>query len=192
LFAQFGDQVAVPLLGNFDPPLVHQGRAVAFEPNTNPDNALDVNADGQITPRDALIVLNVVNTGGEAAFSGSQTGLSFFTDVTGDGVTTALDVLQLVNYLNGETTLSAGEGEPEPRAGTAAAKFSQPRSAVPTQPLPGRGRPAEREADRAFADVVFRRQAELRRQGEPELGLFVIEPVLRDLVEDVAMAWENR
>ena len=42
----FGDEFAVPVVGNFDPPTVPTGGILVELGHTNPDNAADVNGDG--------------------------------------------------------------------------------------------------------------------------------------------------
>ncbi len=69
----------------------------------NPAQPLDVNADGQITALDVLLVVNWLNTTGAgqlgAAPSPSSPGFVYI-DVNGDNFVTAVDALQVVNYLN--------------------------------------------------------------------------------------------
>jgi glucose/arabinose dehydrogenase len=68
-------------------------------------SALDVNLDGDITPIDALVVINLLN--------GKQHGPddpSIAPDVTRDGVVTPHDALIVINYLN-RRSRSGGEGE---------------------------------------------------------------------------------
>lgn len=69
----------------------------------NPAQPLDVNADGQITALDVLLVVNWLNTNGAgqlgAAPSPSSPGFVYI-DVNGDNFVTAVDALQVVNHLN--------------------------------------------------------------------------------------------
>jgi hypothetical protein len=86
----------------------------------NPDNPLDVNADGMVTPLDALLVINHLNQpqDGEAEASSASPSTSFFGDVSGDDVISPIDVLLLVNWLNfSRTAVEAGEGEAAEVAG---------------------------------------------------------------------------
>ena len=55
-------------------------------------NPYDVNGDGGVTPLDALILINYINT-------------------DGDGGVTPLDVLVVINYINAQQQGTAGEGE---------------------------------------------------------------------------------
>jgi len=71
----------------------------------NPAEPLDVNADGQITALDVLLVVNWLNTTGAgqlgAAPSPSSPGFVYI-DVNGDNFVTAVDALQVVNHLNNQ------------------------------------------------------------------------------------------
>lgn len=57
-----------------------------------PDTALDVDDDGYVAPKDALIVINQLNDP-EATPNPN-------TDVTGDGITAPIDALVIINSLN--------------------------------------------------------------------------------------------
>ncbi|TWU57095.1 Dockerin type I repeat protein [Rubripirellula tenax] len=76
----------------------------------NPNNALDVNGDGQVTALDALIGINFL---GQTAASSELWGFSerqssaFFYDVSGDGQVTALDSLQIINKLGRSSSQQA-------------------------------------------------------------------------------------
>ena len=77
----------------------------------------DVNQDGQVTPLDALQVLNRLNANGIGS-SDSQTEERYY-DVNGDGLLSPLDALQVINRLNlAGARDNLGEGEaisaPEP------------------------------------------------------------------------------
>jgi hypothetical protein len=79
----------------------------------NPALAADVNKSGQVTPIDALIVINYINShpGGELPPDPAPPATpEFYYDVNGDGRCDAGDVLIIVNVLNG-ASLSAAEGE---------------------------------------------------------------------------------
>lgn len=89
--------------------------AVNFQlPSADPGIRLDVNADGEVTPLDALGVINALNrsTSSAAGESGTQT-VRFQqnrTDVNGDGRTSPLDALLVINHLNRtQTAIAAGE-----------------------------------------------------------------------------------
>ena len=83
------------------------------EGNTNTVNALDVNADGSVSPIDVLSVINALNSGGSVKLSAGGEGEAaqkLFLDVNSDGSLSPMDALLVINYLNGRG-LGAGEGE---------------------------------------------------------------------------------
>jgi serpin B len=90
-----------------------QGPPATTSVHTNP---FDVNADGQETPQDALIVINYIN----AYLSPSSTDRPapllispLYPDVDGDGTVAALDVLLIINHLNLQATNSLAQSEGE-------------------------------------------------------------------------------
>lgn len=80
---------------------------------TNSANAFDVNADGSVTPIDALIVINSLNSGGVTAGGEGEQAPKYYVDVNGDGTVSPLDALLVINRLN---VGGAGEGEGEGEA----------------------------------------------------------------------------
>ena len=75
----------------------------------NPENPVDVNADGFVTAIDALLVINAINRGSELE------GGPPYLDVTGDSVLSARDVLLVINYINArirEATVFGAAAEP--------------------------------------------------------------------------------
>ena len=98
IFAQFGDEFAIPIVGNFDPPTL-PGAGLPEPVFTNPDNPLDINADGLVTPRDALIAINRLNDHGPSTVDDLADD-DMYLDTNNDGWITARDVLGIVNYLN--------------------------------------------------------------------------------------------
>lgn len=112
LFAMFGNSNALPIVGNFDPPLVPTaGNSV--EPvrfmslgTTNLDNPYDVNGDGYVTALDALSVINYLNGNPSSSESIRVEAGSTILDqgpmlnVNGDEAITALDALVVINHLN--------------------------------------------------------------------------------------------
>lgn len=61
----------------------------------------DVDGDGFVSPRDALLVLNDLSrSSAEGEQAGSSSGGNvYYTDVNGDNQVTAIDALQVINYL---------------------------------------------------------------------------------------------
>ncbi len=102
------------LIGNF-PLSVIQPRS----PWQNPNNPIDVNNDGIVTPRDALAVINFLNENppGSApplpSSGGEGGGVVEFPDVNGDGIITPRDALMIINALNARSAnmRAGGEGE---------------------------------------------------------------------------------
>jgi hypothetical protein len=70
----------------------------------------DVNVDGDITPIDALLVINELNATGPRALPKPPPGTisPLFFDVSGDDALGPLDALLVINFLNAG---SAGQGE---------------------------------------------------------------------------------
>ncbi|WP_404308008.1 M60 family peptidase N-terminal accessory domain-containing protein [Neorhodopirellula lusitana] len=86
----------------------------------NPENAFDVNGDGEVTSLDALVGINFLSKNvASSELAGSverQSSLEYFYDVNGDGYATALDSLQIINALNAEGRSSGQGGEATPIA----------------------------------------------------------------------------
>jgi hypothetical protein len=84
------------------------------EGNTNPYDRFDVNDDGFVSPIDALILVNRVNSNGGGALGsgggeGESSGEKYYVDVNEDGFLSPLDILWVVNRINGSN--AGGEGE---------------------------------------------------------------------------------
>ncbi len=90
-------------------------------PFQNPVEPRDVNGDGQITPVDALILINQLNSfgpgplGGNSARGGSGEG-PMWVDVNGDGVISPLDVLIIINWLNRRRLVAVADAQAEGEA----------------------------------------------------------------------------
>ncbi|MCY2989017.1 MAG: dockerin type I domain-containing protein, partial [Planctomycetota bacterium] len=67
---------------------------------TNPIQANDVNADGNVTPTDVLLLINRIDASGGPLTAVAPDGSPTFYDVSADNFLSALDVLRVVNYLN--------------------------------------------------------------------------------------------
>jgi hypothetical protein len=79
----------------------------------NPNIFADVNNSGQVTPIDALIVINYINSHPNGELPPDPTPPAtpeYYYDVNGDGRCDAQDVLTIVNILN-SSALSGAEGE---------------------------------------------------------------------------------
>jgi len=87
------------------------GPGLSATPWANPTNMLDVNNSGDITPLDALTLINEINRTGPRdlpLIPASGEFLPPYLDTNADNRLEALDVLIVVNYLNSAAT---GEGE---------------------------------------------------------------------------------
>ena len=76
----------------------------------NPVRTNDVSGDGLVTARDALLLINQLNTGSK--LPPQVAGQFFFADTNGDGRVTAIDALLIINEIN--TSVAGGEGEGTP------------------------------------------------------------------------------
>ncbi len=81
-------------------------------PFHNPNNIYDVDDDGQVTPHDALLIINSIARNGSGPISLFPSPDRYY-DVNGDGRITALDALLVINRIQRLKRLS-GEGEPAP------------------------------------------------------------------------------
>ena len=89
----------------------------------NEDAPLDTTGDGELTPRDALVVINMINDGHAGVLPTAPVvnqieavSDEFQVDANGDGFVTALDALLIINNLNAEAEVVAVEepaAEPE-------------------------------------------------------------------------------
>ncbi len=81
----------------------------------NPHFSLDVSSDGYVSPLDALLVINVLNSQSPNAPRGQRgytAADSVYVDTNGDGLVSPMDVLLVINYLNYEAIQRVrGEGE---------------------------------------------------------------------------------
>ena len=77
----------------------------------NPNFAEDVNNDGTVSPIDALIIVNQLNSGDTP--EGESPGTRFFTDTNNSGTISALDALQVINYLNQQSNVGSFQAEGE-------------------------------------------------------------------------------
>ncbi|HND54077.1 MAG TPA: dockerin type I domain-containing protein, partial [Pirellulaceae bacterium] len=113
LFASYGDEYALPVVGNFDPPVTPAGSGGSGGGTTDPTtyrNPLDVDGDGFVAPIDALLVVNALNRGETTPSQANGEQAPPYLDVDSDGVVAPIDVLQIVNYLNSAPSVN-GEGE---------------------------------------------------------------------------------
>jgi Bacterial Ig domain/Dockerin type I domain/GEVED domain len=93
------------------PPPVHQNPLAVTVEDANTGHR-DVNADGFISPIDALLVISFLNTNGPRPVAGLPAPPPY-RDVNGDNNITAIDALLIIDHLNrrGRTSGAGGEGE---------------------------------------------------------------------------------
>ncbi|MBC7854797.1 MAG: hypothetical protein IAF94_15300, partial [Pirellulaceae bacterium] len=108
-YAQFGDEFGLPVPGNFDPPITSTQPEGGF---TNTREREDVNNDGSVSPIDALLIINKLNSGDTTLVS-TPFSHAPFVDVNGDGSCAPIDALIIINKLNAANDAPAGEGEGE-------------------------------------------------------------------------------
>ena len=77
---------------------------------TNKIDRNDVNADGVVSPIDALIVINHLNAGSGATAGGEGESNKYYIDVNGDNALSPIDALLVINRLN-SMRVGSGEGE---------------------------------------------------------------------------------
>jgi large repetitive protein len=80
---------------------------------TNKRDRFDVNADGFVSPIDALIVINHLNAGSGNAATGEGEPDKYYIDVNGDNALSPIDALLVINRLNSLFGSGEGEGEDE-------------------------------------------------------------------------------
>ncbi len=151
------------------------------------DRRLDVNLDGLLTPLDALLIVNRINTAGitEAILG---TAVAAF-DVNRDGWVTALDVLWVITYLNG---VSAQVAEPEAFPAERPIAVLPDRTSAPTLAASARALDAglpevDIDSDAIRGKICADRAREL---WEHETFLPTdLEDTLADIVAEVAEIW---
>jgi hypothetical protein len=116
-YVNFGDEFALPVVGNFDPPASVETPTRVLGGQTNQDNPHDVDRDTFVTPIDVLVLVNLINLAGsgvELPDPGVAIGLA--PDVNSDGFVSSLDPLSIINYLNRPEGESSVASEPAPNA----------------------------------------------------------------------------
>ncbi len=112
IYAQFGDEFALPIVGNFDPPAGGGGEGDDTPP-VGGDNPLDVNKDGFVTPTDVRVVINDLNANGARTAEPTLPGEKN-PDTNRDFFISPSDALRIINFLNADVSAPAqdgGEGE---------------------------------------------------------------------------------
>ncbi|MEM1070516.1 MAG: dockerin type I domain-containing protein, partial [Planctomycetota bacterium] len=118
LFAQFGDEFALPLIGNFDPPVAKGDDTDdddTVSPLTNHSSPLDTNVDGSLTAADALVVINALPRSDSFDYSNLESLMATMgqnrLDANGDGVISAADALRVINGLARQVAQAEGESD---------------------------------------------------------------------------------
>jgi len=112
-FGAVGNRTAVTIRIGNPLPSPHRNPSQLRDSNGQLIGNLDVNADGNVSAIDVLILVNFINANGSVSVSGLSAPPPY-RDVDGDFLIGALDVLAVVNYLNSRSNFSGspeGEGE---------------------------------------------------------------------------------
>jgi hypothetical protein len=115
LFTQFGNDSALPIFGNFDPP-VQENPANTASGNLlhRSSNPMDANGDNFVSPLDVLVVINVLNSGAPVPTSDQVRAFATVggntVDVDNDRQVSPLDALMVINFINSRGTGGEGEG----------------------------------------------------------------------------------
>jgi hypothetical protein len=214
-----GDDYALPVVGNFDPPVAGgPAPAYTYYSYTNPEDPVDVNGDGHRTPMDALLLVNMMNLEGPhelVTFRSEAIGEAPWIDPTGDMIVDPNDIVRVINGINeGGGPASQGEAELTSEIVVAAARPVVQRADVfPATDDPGTAslivglatRPAsvtlhsesvlvsnEVAASQPGTEVYSRPQASTDQTAAmPALTSAIADEfeIDDDLAEDVATAW---
>ena len=107
----FGDQTFAADLANYRDQIV----SLVGQPNSlwrNPLNINDVNHSGDVTPLDALVIINALRLpSGVPSLTGAPSATDSFLDVNGDGTLSSTDALQVINFLMSGTANSSAFGQ---------------------------------------------------------------------------------
>ncbi len=115
LYFQYGDQYALPIVGNFDPPVDPDRVDPEGNLQFNTKNIYDVNGDGLVNVPDLMIVLREMGSMGSRPLAGSAKSAPYL-DVVPDGKFNTLDVMAELRYLALLNQGGVAEGEHEQSA----------------------------------------------------------------------------
>ena len=207
VFARFGDDFALPVVGNFDPPVTTRQIATTVLSVTNPEDPLDVNGDGFRSPVDALWLINKLNEDGSTALEQVVVAADYqelasgaYLDPSGDGFLSPLDPLMIINALN-ERSISAADGEGDAAEVvelTSSQSFrlpfinESPELLASEGPRPSTAAAVAGEGESKVSDdfgwqVSADERHRVRRAHLPADD--ELESLLDDLADDVALAW---
>ncbi|MFV2068411.1 MAG: Ig-like domain-containing protein, partial [Pirellulales bacterium] len=201
LLAQFGDEFAVPLVGNFDPPVTPAGESTTNPIYQNSRNRADVDGDGEITPLDALQVINDLNRyGGRDLPAGWANAPGGYIDVNGDQGVSPLDALIVINVLNARSQVAAGAATVGATADVqAVVDLVMPLDPVASVPSLGSDRAADQGAEAPSTDDSSAAVAatvedallsdETRLVGRSRVGSD-LDDLVGAIAQDVNQAWQ--
>jgi hypothetical protein len=112
-FGAVGNRTTVTIRIGNPLPSPHRNPSTLRDSNGQLIGNLDVDADGNVSAIDVLILVNFINENGSVSISGLSAPPPY-RDVNGNLFIDALDVLEVVNYLNSRSNFSGnaeGEGE---------------------------------------------------------------------------------
>ena len=185
IYAQFGDEFALPLVGNFDPPVGAVSNTEVML--TNPANALDVNNDEAITLRDVVQIVNLLADPSAMDHVMHEGGM--YPDVSADGAVTLHDAAMVINHLvlhlssPPQAALSQSVVVPEPVAHPTDATAGTDGSSVASAPTSAIGLHAwgavRSGGDADDAESLLA----VHRHREP------LEQILDALADDVSRQW---
>jgi hypothetical protein len=177
---------------------------IAGPPFQNPLNNLDVNANGSVTPVDALLVINALNRftalGVPGPFAVPHPTLAAsappYLDVNGTNTITPVDALLVINFLNANAG-PQGEGEADTSASSATSSTtsrSSTSSALPpvlyaSSSVVVEVKDAKNTSREQIGDQLF--AADELLSLEPVVATSPYEPQLADTDSDSKEAWDQ-
>ena len=127
----------------------------------NPIDANDVNDDGDVTPADALVVLNRIQRGGENDAGRDR----MYADVSGDGALSPQDALRVINRIDRDRGTNREENRRDRTAPNEPRSFDGTGNNLENPELGSIDTPLLREVDAAYADGI----SELAGQDRPNV-----------------------
>lgn len=200
VFARFGDDFALPVVGNFDPPVTARQVSTTYLSTTNPRDALDVNADGFTSPVDALWIINEINGRGSGPLGQVVVALDYeelsagaYLDTSGDRYLSPLDTLIVINFLNDQSVIAA-EAEAGGQAAQPLVRWSVPPSPTllisPAVERQHEQSPADFENDEFSPWQIGETTPAPTRSGSIAAG-DELDALLDQLADDVTEAWQT-
>jgi hypothetical protein len=211
IFGDLGLRVPVSQVVYVSTPQITVVGAAGEAEFTNPDNPLDVNNDGYVSPMDALFVMNFLNMHGPVDLKDlfsigaeGEAATHYYLDTNGDGIISPADVLPIINHLNAVSRLESqggqaeGEAVWEPMASQNVALVVDPTAVAAMIDLVDasetNGRLANSEAKTLAAgepldllDDAYRVSSLDDGEDSDDLNWWLED----EMVEDIAEAWES-